>query len=161
MTDIFATAAELVDHAHAGQLDKAGQPYTGHLYRVAGYAGPDDTLRTAALLHDTLEDTDTSRAELSARGIPDTVLDIVELLTRRPDVPDDVYYQRIRNHPEALQVKLADLADNTDPRRLAVLPADTRERLLRKYRAAYAALGAGPSDGDRRRGTPSPAPAES
>jgi (p)ppGpp synthase/HD superfamily hydrolase len=156
MDDAFATAAELIDRAHQGQVDKAGQPYTGHLYRVAGYAGDDSTLRTAALLHDVLEDTDTTRAGLSACGIPDEVLDIVELLTRRPDVPNNVYYQHIRDHSGALQVKLADLADNTDPRRLAVLPAETQERLLEKYRSAYAALGADPSDGDRRRGTAPP-----
>ena len=41
----------------------------------------------------------------------------------------------------ALAVKLADLADNTDPVRLNRLPDDTQARLRTKYRSAYRCLG--------------------
>ncbi|WP_232073850.1 hypothetical protein [Mycobacterium stomatepiae] len=46
---------------------------------------------------------------------------------------------------------LADLADNTDPDRLATLPESDRARLTQKYAGAYAALDADFDDGVRRR----------
>jgi hypothetical protein len=51
-----------------------------------------------------------------------------------------VYYARIRPNPLALAVKLADVADNSDPDRLAQLAPEVRERLTRKYAKAVAAL---------------------
>ncbi len=48
----------LAERVHAGQVDKAGLPYVGHLERVASYVDPADPLaQTAALLHDSIEDT--------------------------------------------------------------------------------------------------------
>lgn len=49
----------------------------------------------------------------------------------------------MRAVPLALTVKLADLADNSDPQRLARLDAATRERLITKYARARAELTAG------------------
>jgi len=43
--------------------------------------------------------------------------------------------------PIAVAVKRADLADNTDPARLAVLDEDTRRRLESKYARARGLLG--------------------
>lgn len=51
----------------------------------------------------------------------------------------------------AREVKLADLADNTDPDRLATLTESDRARLTEKYGDAYAALGVDFNDGARRR----------
>jgi (p)ppGpp synthase/HD superfamily hydrolase len=149
---ITALAAQVADSAHAGQRDKAGQPYIGHVRRVATYVDPHDANAVAAaLLHDTIEDTPITTADLAARGIPAEVIEAVELLTRRDDQSPDDYYQQIRQHRLAREVKLADLADNTDPDRLAMLPETHRARLLRKYANAYQALGADPDDGHRRR----------
>lgn len=80
-----------------------------------------------------------------------SAIDAIELLTRRDDQPSATYYQRIRDHPTAREVKLADLADNTDPDRLATLSDADRARLTQKYGGAYAALGADFNDGARRR----------
>lgn len=149
---LVAAAAAICEQAHAGQLDKGGKPYVQHVRRVASYTSTRQaSIQAAALLHDVFEDSRLTRAELAARGIPDDVLSIVQLLTRRPDVPDDEYYRRIRANGGALEVKLADLADNTDPRRLAQLGPRDRARLARKYAAAYAALGVDPADGAERR----------
>lgn len=78
---------------------------------------------------------------------------VLELLTRSSDVAEDEYYARIAAHPDAREVKLADLADNTNPARLALLQPADRERLNRKYAGAYTALAADPADGFERRGT--------
>ena len=46
--------------------------------------------------------------------------------------------------PLALTVKLADIADNSDPHRLASLDAATRDRLTAKYARARVELTGGP-----------------
>lgn len=150
--ELIATAQRLCDHAHMGQLDKAGRPYVEHPRRVAGYvAGADTTAVATALLHDALEDSSMTSTDLAAAGITAKIIEVVELLTRRNGVSSDEYYRRIRAHPIARDVKLADLADNTDPDRLALLTPADRSRLMAKYTAAYAALGVDPSDADHRR----------
>jgi (p)ppGpp synthase/HD superfamily hydrolase len=150
--DPIAMADAIAAEAHAGQVDKAGMPYVGHVRRVASYVDPANTdAVVAALLHDVFEDTGINAAELRDRGIAPATIDAIELLTRRSDQPSASYYQRISEHPTAREVKLADLADNTDPDRLATLTESDRVRLTQKYGGAYAALGADFDDGARRR----------
>lgn len=152
-------AAELATAAHRGQTDKAGQPYIDHPRRVSTYVDPHNTHAiAAALLHDSIEDTTLTTADLAAQGIPAEVIEAVELLTRHNDQPRIDYYTQIRQHQVAREVKLADLADNTDPARLAMLPTALRSHLLRKYTNAYQALGVDPHDGHRRRTSPSSVP---
>ena len=151
-TQLIATAQRLCDQAHVGQVDKAGKPYAEHPRRVAGYVKAGNaSAAAAALLHDVLEDTSMTSTDLAAAGIGADVIEVVELLTRSEDAAGDEYYRHIRAHPIAWEVKLADLADNTDPDRLALLRPADRSRLMAKYAAAYAALGADPSDADHRR----------
>lgn len=145
----------LAEELHSGQVDKAGLPYVEHPRRVASYLlhnkilsqrlpadGPArEAVVVAALLHDTLEDVPGLTAEgLVERGAPLEAVTIVELLTRTGK-STAAYYEDIRNHPMARLVKFADLLDNTDPERLALLPEETRERLEVKYAAAFSALG--------------------
>src|SRR5262249_16196224 len=106
----------------------------GHVRRVASYVDPTNAdAVAAALLHDVMEDAGITAAELADRGIPAAAIGAVELLTRRDHVAPADYYQRIRDHPIAHEVKLADLADNTDPERMATLSESDRNRLTRKY----------------------------
>jgi (p)ppGpp synthase/HD superfamily hydrolase len=150
--DPITTADAIAAEALAGQVEKAGMPYVGHVRRVASYVDPADTdAVVAALLHDVIEDTGIDAAELRDRGVAPAAIDAIKLLTRRSDQPTASYYQRISDHPTAREVKLADLADNTDPSRLATLPESDRARLTQKYGGAYAALGADFDDGVRRR----------
>lgn len=147
-----ALAERIARRAHAGQYDKAGQPYLEHVRRVSRYVDPSDPHAVAAAwLHDTLEDSPITTDELVAEGIPAEVIEAVELLTRTPGQPSSDYYAKIRAHPLARQVKLADLADNTDPERLALLPEPQRTRLITKYTHAYHALAADTQDGHHRR----------
>lgn len=124
---------------HAGQVDKAGRPYGDHLRRVAERL-PEE-LQPVGWLHDVLEDTATSAADLAELGIPARLIAAVEALTRRADEAPASYYRRVRADAIALQVKSADLSDNADPARLAVLEPETRARLVGKYDAARLALG--------------------
>jgi len=139
-SDLVATARRLAAHHHDGQVDKAGQPYLGHIERVAERVGHlEPEVVATALLHDILEDTDVTADDLAAAGIPAAVIDAVVLLTKTGG-PLHTYYEAIREHPVALAVKLADIADNSDPARLAQLAPDVRERLTNKYANAVEAL---------------------
>ena len=64
-------ACELAFRAHAGQVDKSGAPYIAHVVRVAAkLADPEDVV--VALLHDTVEDCDTTFEEIEAAFGPET-----------------------------------------------------------------------------------------
>lgn len=138
---LVETACAIATAAHLGQTDKLGADYIRHPERVAArVAHLGAHITAAAWLHDVIEDSATSAEDLRAAGIPDDVVDAVLLLTRTSDTPSATYYERIRTSPLALQVKLADIADNLDPRRLAQLDAETQLRLVQKYAAALTAL---------------------
>lgn len=125
--------------AHAGQKDKAGLPYITHPRRVAARLD-DPVLQLIALLHDVVEDTAWMLDDLHRYGVPGRVLLAVEVLTHPRGEPNEVYWARVRGNEDARQVKLADVADNSDPDRLDYLDDATRERLVRKYQRAAAAL---------------------
>lgn len=138
--DLVSAARKLAGHYHDGQVDKAGDPYLGHVSRVADRVVPQEPeFVAAALLHDILEDTSATPAELAAAGIPETVIEAVVILTKTGGPLDD-YYAQVRTNAIALAVKLADVADNSDPSRLAQLDPEIRDRLTRKYAKALAAL---------------------
>lgn len=139
-----ALAKAIAVVAHHGQVDKGGFAYIGHPARVANTLaarGIHDRIVAAGWLHDVLEDTDLTRDDLHAAGIDFSVINIVELVTREEGVRIEDYYERIRNSGAALDVKLADIADNTSPDRLALLDDATIVRLTKKYAKALRLLG--------------------
>lgn len=134
--NLITEAESLAREAHDGQVDKAGQPYATHPARVADRVAGDDELVAIAWLHDVVEDTPITLEDLRHRGFPETVVAAVDALTKRDDEPKADYYARVAANGRALKVKHADLADNSDPERLAALDRATRERLQEKYRNA-------------------------
>ncbi|MFW2543918.1 HD domain-containing protein [Primorskyibacter sp. 2E107] len=131
---MIGAAFELALSAHAGQTDKAGMAYIGHVARVA--AGVTDEIDVVvALLHDVVEDCDIPLAQIADQFGP-RVAEAVDAITRRPDERPETYYARVAANPIATRVKRADIADNSHPARLALLDAETRDRLTRKYQTA-------------------------
>ena len=133
--DAYKLAATL----HRDQVDKAGHPYIEHLTRVflrVVDAGGSRDQQIAALLHDSIEDGRTNIPALDAAGVPPLAIKIIVTLTRCASEPYADYIQRIRGRHDASLVKLADLADNSDPERLALLPIATQVRLIDKYNRA-------------------------
>lgn len=139
MSDLVERAKALAYRAHAGQVDKAGRPYIEHVARVAAAVADDPEAETVAWLHDVLEDAPGYWREIVNVFGP-SVFEAVRTLTRFKSVHVDVYYAEIRNDPIALRVKLADIADNADESRLALLDEKTAARLRRKYANARKAL---------------------
>ncbi len=134
-------ASEIARRFHQGQTDKSGKPYfEAHVADVhRRVADESAAVQAVALLHDVLEDTDCTEAELR-QWFPDHVVDAVLAITHHPEEPRPEYYQRVRGNRLALTVKLADIASNTDPGRMALLDAATRDRLTQKYRKALEVL---------------------
>ena len=142
---MVSAAATLAREAHAGQLDKANRPYIEHVERVAARVaaeGGEASAQASAWLHDVVEDCPAYAAQVSR--FPGAVREVVRLLTRTPAVSQEDYYAAIRGNAQARRVKVADLMDNSDPVRLAKLPADTAAKLTAKYAKAFAALGVEP-----------------
>ena len=131
-------AVEIAVAAHRGQTDKAGQPYLLHPLRLLAQ------MRTAseqivAVLHDVVEDSEWTFEMLRKRDFGEDVLAALDALTRREDESYETYIERAAAHPVARRVKIADLEDNLDVRRLGELTETDRERLDR-YRRAWLRL---------------------
>ncbi|GAA4440670.1 HD domain-containing protein [Actinokineospora soli] len=136
-----ADAVRIATDAHEGQVDRAGKPYIGHPLRVMA-ALDDAPARMAAVLHDVIEDTHVTADDLRAAGCPAEVVTAVVALSKGDGEAQTDYLARVAANPLAKRVKLADIADNCSPARMAVLDDATRERLTAKYAAARAFLGA-------------------
>jgi GTP pyrophosphokinase len=140
-----ARAFQIAERAHHGQLRDEGAPYIEHPLRVALITATelgvcDADLICAALLHDVVEDTSVTLAEVDAAcGVP--VAHFVELLTKeRVEDPEAMraathaYLKRIADDSQdVLALKLADRLDNL--RSVAVLPdwEKRRKYLLETY----------------------------
>jgi (p)ppGpp synthase/HD superfamily hydrolase len=126
--------------AHAGQLDRLGEPYIFHPLRVmllVKQAGGSEVEITAAALHDVVEDTDTTVEELAELFSPE-VASLVDSMSRREGEGYVEYAERcVAGGPSAIRLKQADLADNSDPERLARMPVALREELQAKYQSGF------------------------
>lgn len=119
---------QIAREAHEGQTRKyTGEPYINHPIRVAQMVrkrmGTDAQI-AAAILHDTLEDTDLSPGSIRQWG-GDEVLDLVVELTdvftaeshpylNRPDRKALECRRLATISPNAKMIKLCDLIDNTN-----------------------------------------------
>lgn len=129
-------AIEIALKAHQGQTDKYGAPYIGHIMRVTEFGKTTDE-KIVGALHDTIEDTDLTLHDLRKEGFPENILYAVDCLTRRDNESYDDFTQRVTKSPLATSVKLNDLRDNMDLRRIPhLLEAKDVER-LNKYLKAY------------------------
>lgn len=127
MNSQLEKALEIAVEAHKGQVDKNGQPYILHPLAVAAQLGTLE-LKIIALLHDTIEDTDVTAEYLLEQGISKNLVEVVELLTKPDDEPYEDYLRRVKENPMAKEVKLADLAHNTDPERASGLNDARRKK---------------------------------
>jgi len=131
-------AIELALRAHRGQRDKADAPYVLHPLRLLAHM-TSETEQMTAVLHDVVEDSDVSLDDLRAAGYPEEVVTAVDALTRRTDESYEAFIARVKPNALARRIKLADLEDNMDVRRIAE-PTEKDLARLRRYRLAWSAL---------------------
>ena len=127
-------AIRIAVEAHRGQRDRSGAPYVLHPLRVM-LRVQTEAERMVAMLHDVVEDTALTLEELREHGFPAEVVAAVDHLTRRDGEGYGEYVERAAANPVARRVKIADLEDNMDVRRLGALSAADVERLDRYHRA--------------------------
>jgi len=125
--------------AHAGQTDKAGMPYILHPLRVMMKMAS-VTEMIVAVLHDVVEDSDWTIEQLRAEGFAEDVLQALDLLTKRSGEVYEAFIQRVKALPISVAVKLGDLEDNMDTKRLRCVTEEDKVR-LEKYRRAWSELG--------------------
>jgi (p)ppGpp synthase/HD superfamily hydrolase len=111
-------AIEIAVSAHKGQVDKAGKPYILHPLRLLFKMQTENEM-IAAVLHDVVEDTDWTIEKLEAEGFNEEVIEAVNLLTKTKNVSEKDYFKKIKLNKIATKVKLADLEDNMDIKRIA------------------------------------------
>ena len=137
-TDLTKLAMKLCFERHREQLDKCGIPYPFHPFHVAE-SMTDEKTTCAALLHDILEDTDTTKDELLRLGFPEDIVEAVCMLTHADGVPYMDYVRQIKTNPIARAVKISDLSHNSDLSRLDTVSEKDLKR-VEKYREALKIL---------------------
>lgn len=132
----LSSAILLATTAHHQVFDKAGFPYIAHPFRIMNRLhneGYGEDMLCAAILHDTVEDTNITLEEIRD-SFGDEVARLVDAVSRRDETYME-FIQRVKESgPEAIALKLADIADNTDARRPKI------EHLAERYEKAIRLL---------------------
>lgn len=143
MTDVTRVmdATSFAARHHHGQLRKGavGEPYIVHLLDVAGRLAAvhpeDDVLILAGLLHDTVEDTDVTDADLRARygaAVADLVAEVTDDKALPKAERKRAQVAHVRHASDrAKRLKLADKASNLTS--LAHMPPDWTVERKRAY----------------------------
>ena len=130
----------LATNAHAGQYDKAGQPYILHPLKVMHYLKTEDEeLQCIAIGHDVIEDTKTTYQDLREAGMSERVIAGIAALTKLPGQTLDEYKAGVFANTDAMRVKACDLRHNSDIRRLKGATEKDIERMA-KYNYFYLEL---------------------
>ena len=146
----YTNAVILIKQKFDGKTDKGGKPYINHLFSVSNsiekivndfmvIEASEEVISfykkasITALLHDILEDTDTKPEDLVEIGFEDDIVKAVIAITRRHDEHSYFdYIERLKENDLAKLVKIYDLEDNMDVKRLSKLEEKDLKR-IKKY----------------------------
>ena len=134
MNNLVRKAEAIARVAHAKQVDKAGQPYIGHIERVAARVTSDEA-KCVGWLHDVLEDSDVLPEAEMRRTFGDVITEGVISVTHRENESYEDFVRRAAENPLGREVKIADLIDNSNLSRLDVVTLKDVQR-QRKYNDA-------------------------
>lgn len=108
-------AINIAEKKHAGVKRKSGEPYISHPIRIANAFMSlgiiDEEVLIAIILHDVVEDTETTKEDL-LQIFSKEVVELIMLLTKVDGVDHDVYYNEISKNPKACVIKIADRCHN-------------------------------------------------
>lgn len=129
-------AIQIAVKAHKKQTDKFGAPYILHPMRVMALGRNDDE-KIVGILHDVVEDTEWTFEDLRKEGFAEHIITALDCVTKRGDDEDyDVFVSRTARNQLAIRVKLNDLTDNMDIRRMPEVREKDVKR-LNKYLKAW------------------------
>lgn len=144
MDDQYLKASVIVRRVFANILDKAGNPYIDHLYTVS--QSDDYISSVAGLLHDIIEDTNITALDLLEVGIDRDIVETVFIVTKplkeKIELSEEERLQSYNveidsiinsGNPHALRLKMRDMKNNYDKKRLELLSSEQQEWLGKKY----------------------------
>jgi GTP pyrophosphokinase len=149
--DLIARAYRFSEHSHQGQQRASGEPYLSHPLEVAGLLvnfKMDAITVTAGLLHDVLEDTETTKADLQ-REFGSEIAELVDGVTKIGKLAFSSREERqaenfrkmlvaMARDLRVLMIKLADRLHNM--RTLDFLPPDKAKKIAQETLDIYAPL---------------------
>lgn len=150
-TDLIRRAYDYSAKAHDGQTRQTGEPYVRHPLAVAGiltFLKLDVPAIVAGLLHDTLEDTVATRAELEKEFGSD-VARLVEGVTKIGQIPFKTYEEKQAENFRKMVLSMADdirvvfikLADRLhNMQTLEALGDEKRKKIAQETMEIYAPL---------------------
>lgn len=113
-------------------MDKYGQPYILHPLRIMSRV-ESEVEKIVAIMHDVIEDSDRTLEDIRQEGFSDEIVTALALLTKGQDEAYTDYVSRLAHNSLARKVKLADLEDNMDLRRVPTLTEMDTKRLQRYH----------------------------
>jgi (p)ppGpp synthase/HD superfamily hydrolase len=131
-------AITIAIEAHKNQADRYQAPYIMHVMRVM-MRGKTEAEKICGILHDVVEDTDWTFEDLQREGFPADIIESLRCLTKGEDEPYDQYIDRVKTNKLAIAVKINDLEDNMDVRRMPHMEPKDVDR-FNKYLKAYQQL---------------------
>ena len=144
--DVRQHAYDIMERAHRGQVDKGGNHYFLHPFRVSQETKNRFTWKQSefdkyiaecvALLHDVIEDSDITADDLVKEGFEHAIVNRVVRMTRKEGESYMDYIKRIGEDNICRIVKMCDLKDNMDITRLERVTDKDFDR-LKKYHKAY------------------------
>ncbi len=139
MLSLVQQAEKIARAAHDGVFRADGQPYITHPQAVATVLtalGQDEATIAAAWLHDVVEDTDLTLADLAAEGMPAPVIAAVDAVTVRPNEDYFAAVARAARNPIGALVKWADNWHNSSTAQLRCFTPTRRATKIAKYARA-------------------------
>jgi len=102
---------------HEGQFRKGGEPYVEHPMRVTSELVAlkihDDIILATAILHDVLEDCNvTPNTLIHDYGLDPKIVEFISILSKNKGETTQSYYDKIKQRPETLIVKISDRCHN-------------------------------------------------
>ncbi|MEO7358718.1 MAG: HD domain-containing protein, partial [Gemmatimonadaceae bacterium] len=149
--ELLVRAFRFTERAHAGQTRSSGEPYVTHVIEVARILADlqlDSATVASALLHDVVEDTDITIADIE-REFGAEIAQIVDGLTKIANLPQTSKQDRqaenyrklllsIAKDARVILIKLADRLHNM--RTLDFLTPERQRRIAQETRDLYAPL---------------------
>ncbi len=134
-------AIALAVKVHQGQVDKYGRPYILHPLRVM-FRLESEVEQIVGILHDVVEDSEVTFDDLRRMGYSEEIIEALDGVTKRDDEEQayEKFVARSQQNPIARRVKLADLEDNMDIRRLTSDLTEKDFERLKRYRRAWEQL---------------------
>lgn len=112
MSELLDKAKAIVEREFGNRIEN-GECYKLHAYRVMEAMDTEEE-QIVALLHDVVEDTEVSFADLEGEGFPKKIVGTLEDLYKGNALRYFDYIDNLSLNPLAVKVKLAEIKDNMD-----------------------------------------------